>query len=94
MKTIKRVPLELVLCVYIPNVKDMEFGKFYYSDEYKTANHLCPCGCGMQTPLPIGPGEWQLSWTEDLKITVTPSILHRFGCESHYIITNGGANIV
>lgn len=91
MKTLSKVPLELVECFYIP--EKMEPGKFYYSKEFGVTNHLCPCGCGMQTPLPIGPGEWSLTVDVD-KITVTPSILHRFGCKSHYIITKGFANIV
>ena len=57
MKTFKKVPLELVEVEFIPPYKEMEFGKVYYSKEYKITNHLCPCGCGQQTPLPIKKGE-------------------------------------
>lgn len=93
MQTLKKVPLELVNVEFIPPFKDMEFGKLYYSEEYETSNHLCPCGCGMQTPTPIKQGEWSLS-VNNGKATISPSILHRNGCKSHYIITNGVANIV
>lgn len=93
MKTLKRVELELVEVGFIPDVDDMKFGKFYYSKEYHTTNHLCPCGCGSMTPLPIMEGEWNLK-TNNGKVTITPSVLHRSGCKSHYIITNGIANIV
>ncbi len=93
MKTLEKVPLDLVEVDFIPESKDMEFGKFYYSREYETSNHLCACGCGHSTPLPIKEGEWNIS-IKDSKITVSPSILQRFDCRTHYIITNGIANIV
>jgi hypothetical protein len=93
MKTLKKVPLELIEVQFIPEYNQMEFGKLYYSKEYKTTNHLCPCGCKMQTPLPIKENEWSLIINNG-KATITPSIQHRFGCLSHYIITNGIANIV
>lgn len=91
MKTLKSVPLELIEVEYIPS--EMEFGKIYYSKEYKTANHLCVCGCGQITPIRIKEGEWSITKTEK-GVTVAPSILQRGGCQSHYIVTNGIANIV
>lgn len=91
MKTVKKVPLQLVEVEFVP--RQMEFGKLYYSKEYKTANHLCPCGCGGQTPIPIKKGEWSLTVSNG-KVTIMPSLLRRTGCQSHYIITNGVANIV
>lgn len=93
MKTFKKVPLELVEVEFIPPYQEMEFGKVYYSKEYKITNHLCPCGCGKQTPLPIKKGEWGIYFNKD-RFTISPSILQRLGCESHYIITNSIANIV
>lgn len=93
MKTLNKVPLELVQVEFIPHVSEMEFGKLYYSEKYKTTNHLCPCGCGAQTPIPVKEGEWNLTINNG-KATISPSIFHRSGCQSHYIITNGVANIV
>ena len=93
MKTLHKVSLELVECEFIPPYKEMEFGKLYYSKEYKITNHLCPCGCGMQTPIPIKEGEWNMTINNG-KATLSPSILQLNGCKTHYIITNGVANIV
>lgn len=93
MKTIEKINLELIEVEFIPKFEYMEFGKFYYSKEYNVSNHLCVCGCGMQTPLPIHTNEWNLE-INDNKITIAPSILHRNGCKSHYVITNGVANII
>lgn len=92
MKTLKKVPLELIKTKYIP--ENMEFGKFYYSEEYEVANHLCVCGCEMKAPIPICEGEWSITEHDNGKFTVSPSLLHRNGCKSHYIITNSIANIV
>jgi hypothetical protein len=93
MKTLMKVPLELIKTEYIPAVELMEFGKFYYSQKYNMSNHLCVCGCGMQAPIPIREGDWSITESDD-KFSVTPSLLHRNGCKSHYIITNSIANIV
>lgn len=94
MKTLKKVPIELVVLApgdYIPEVK--EFGKMYYSEDFKGASHLCLCGCGHECYLPIKQGEWSLTINNG-KVSITPSILQRFECKSHYIITNGSANFV
>ncbi len=94
MKTLKQVPIELV---EIPDdgftPEELEFGKLYYSKEYKVANHLCLCGCGVKAPIPICPGEWTIT-NENGKLTVTPSLQQLFDCRSHYIITKGIANFV
>lgn len=94
MKTIKKVPIELVELKndeFMPET--LEFGKLYYSKEYGVANHLCLCGCGVKAPIPICPGEWSIS-NENDKLTVKPSLQQLFECRSHYIITNGIANFV
>lgn len=93
MKTKKKVPLELIEVEFIPHHNEMEFGKFYYSKKLKCANHLCPCGCRFPTPIRITTGEWDLKIIDN-KLNVSPSILQRFGCKTHYIITDGMANIV
>lgn len=71
MKTLKRVPIELIEISeggFIPG--EMEFGKLYYSKEYKVANHLCLCGCGHKAPIPIKEGEWNIN-NENGKLSVT-----------------------
>lgn len=93
MKTLKKVPLQLVEVEFIPGYNEMEFGNLYYSKEYQVTNHLCACGCGEQVPLPVSEGGWTLI-VENNKPTITPSILQRFECRTHYIVTNGIANIV
>ena len=92
MKTLKKVKLELIEVEYIPEVKDMMLGAFYYARNWDASNHLCPCGCGSQTPLPIKEGEWTI--TNENNLTINPSIQHRHDCMSHYVITNGNANML
>jgi predicted transcriptional regulator len=94
MKTIKKVPVQLIEIKegeYIPN--EMEYGILYYSKEYKGLGHLCCCGCGQKTYIPIKEGEWSV-YPNNGKVTVTPSLQQLNGCKSHYIITDGFANIV
>jgi hypothetical protein len=94
MKTLKQVPVELVELKegeYMPN--EMELGKLYYSKEFGGLGHLCLCGCGQKTYITIGDGEWTV-FPNNGKVTITPSLHHRFDCKSHYIITNGVANLV
>ena len=94
MKTIKKVPVELIELAedeYIPS--EMEFGKLYYSKQYSCLMHLCVCGCGQKTCLTTKAGDWSV-FPNNGSVTITPSILQRNGCKSHYIITNGIANIV
>ncbi len=94
MKTLRKVPVELIELKegeYIP--EEMEFGKLYYSEEFKGLSHLCVCGCGQKTFIPIKEYEWSV-FPNNGKVTIQPSLLQRDGCKSHYIITNGIANIV
>lgn len=93
MKTIKKIQIELIYVEFIPNIENMEFGKFYFSEKYKISNHLCVCGCGNQVPLPIKSNEWSLSKNNNT-FSISPSILQRFECKTHYIIQNSIANIV
>lgn len=90
MKTLKKVPLELIEVDYIPS--EMEFGKFYYSKEFDFSNHLCVCGCGHKVPIPIKKGQWKI--VNKIPLSVTPSLQQTFECKTHYIISNGVANIV
>jgi hypothetical protein len=94
VKTLKKVPMELVIVEgFMPPENELEFGKLYYSERYETTAHLCPCGCGLKTSIPVNEGGWKISIDKG-KVTLSPSLLHRIGCKTHYIITNGVANIV
>lgn len=72
---------------FIPELIDMKDGILYISEKYKTAIHLCACGCRNQTVTPLSQG-WTLT-KSDGKITLLPSIGNfQFKCRSHYYITN------
>lgn len=94
MKTLRQVPVELVELKqgeYMPDA--MEFGKLYYSKEFEGLGHLCLCGCGKKVYIPIAKDCWEV-FPNNGKVTITPSLLQRYECKSHYIITNGVANLV
>ena len=69
---------------------ELEYGFLYISEEYKTAVHLCACGCGGKTVTPIGDGEWSIT-NNDGVVTLRPSIGNFMGespYHAHYYITN------
>jgi len=69
----------------IPEV--LEHGKIYVSEKFRTASHLCPCGCQMKVVTPFGKFGWILSRGEG-KVTLAPSIGNwQYACRSHYWIT-------
>ena len=105
MKTLKKIPVELVLVKYIP--VEMEKNTIYLSEEFQISIHKCLCGCGVESTMSLndmsdpkgiywqnGSG-WNYVISDDEKITFTPSILNNH-CPNkyHYIITNGIANVV
>jgi len=95
MKTIKTVSVTYKRVLYIPETIDMEEGVIYISDEYKTAAHLCLCGCKELTILPLTKGEWSYTIDKRDVISMSPSVgNYQLPCKSHYIITKGGANFV
>lgn len=60
----------------------------YISAEYKTAIHLCPCGCKSEVATPLSPDDWQLTFDGD-SVSLYPSIgSWGLPCQSHYWITN------
>jgi len=69
---------------YIPS--EPEEGILYVTMQYKTAVHLCPCGCRNKVITPITPTDWQLSF-DGVGISLYPSIgSWSFDCKSHYWI--------
>jgi hypothetical protein len=69
--------------------KELEQGVLYVSDKYRTAAHLCACGCGEKIRTPLGPTEWSVSEGRG-----GPSVWPSIGswqrpCRSHYVINDG-----
>lgn len=68
--------------------KPLLYGYLYISPKYKSAVHLCCCGCGEKVVTPLSPAEWCLSW-KDIKASLHPSIGNwSMPCQSHYFIRN------
>lgn len=93
MKTIRKESVVLIRVVSMPERELLQPNTIYYSEEYGGAGHLCLCGCGEKVWTPIDKDGWTLTEVGG-KVTMTPSLAHRFACKSHYIITNGVANFV
>lgn len=69
--------------------KKLEEGVLYISIEYKTATHLCACGCRSKVVTSITPTGWTLSYNGD-SVSLNPSIgSWSLPCQSHYWIKNG-----
>lgn len=64
-------------------------GILYISREYKTATHLCCCGCGLEVVTPLNAAKWSVTDHGD-SVSLFPSIGNwSFPCQSHYWIDNG-----
>lgn len=69
---------------YIP--AKLEPGALYISKKYKTASHLCCCGCGLKVVTPLNPAQWKLT-DHGQTVSLSPSIGNwSFPCKSHYIV--------
>lgn len=69
--------------------KELERGVLYVSEKYRTAAHLCACGCGEKIRTPLAPTEWSVTEGRG-----GPSVWPSVGswqrpCRSHYIIRDG-----
>lgn len=65
---------------------DIEEGRLYISIRYRTAAHLCPCGCGTKVVTPIKPPKWHLTYDGET-VSLKPSIGRwQLPCRSHYYI--------
>jgi hypothetical protein len=67
----------------------LESGILYSSQKYKTAAHLCACGCGEKVRTQLGTLGWRLTKGRDGP-TLHPSVGNwQKPCRSHYCIRNG-----
>lgn len=96
MKTIKQVIIKPVFVDQMPDF--YEPGNVYISKPYKTAKHICLCGCETMVIMPLN-GElfpdthWGLVEEADGTVSFIGSVLQH-PCEAHYIITKNMANFV
>jgi len=64
-------------------------GVLYVSDKYRTAVHLCCCGCGAKVVTPLKPYAWTVTTRGDAP-SLHPSIgSWSLPCKSHYWIRGG-----
>lgn len=79
----KAMSLSSVFTTSIPAVPEPK--TLYVSLKYRTAVHLCACGCGAKVVTPLGPSDWVLSF--DGTVSLSPSIGNgQLPCRSHYYI--------
>lgn len=63
-------------------------GTIYISRRYRTASHLCCCGCRLEVVTPLNPAKWRLIENPDGTISLLPSVGNwSFPCQSHYFLT-------
>lgn len=78
----QRVKIEFVESAPRP----LSEGVLYISDRFRTALHLCCCGCGREVVTPLNPARWSFK-REAETVTLKPSIGNwSFPCRSHYLI--------
>ena len=83
----KVTDLQTKFVEFIPD--ELEQGTLYISRRFRTASHLCACGCGLVTVTPFNS---EYGW--ELRIYPTGVSLHpsignqNFPCQSHYWIKN------
>lgn len=78
----RRLHLDHRYVEFIP--RELEEGTLYISNRFKTASHLCCCGCGNKVVTPLNPAKWRLTDHGD-SVSLSPSIgLGTLPCRSHY----------
>ena len=68
--------------------EELEEGILYISKEFNVIAHLCPCGCGNKSWIRINHVDGWKFRDENGYVTLSPSLLHKFPCKSHYFIKN------
>lgn len=83
----RQVDLRHAYVEYIPD--KLEPGVLYISRKYRTASHLCCCGCGFKVVTPLNPAKWRLT-DHGQTVSLFPSIGNwSFPCQSHYWVDHG-----
>ncbi len=60
----------------------------YVSMIFRTASHLCACGCGNEVVTPLAPDMWSLRFDGE-SVTLRPSVgSYSLPCRSHYLVTD------
>lgn len=65
--------------------QQLEAGVLYISIRFKTALHLCCCGCGGEVVTPFSPAKWMLLF-HGTTVSLYPSIGNWSTCRAHYVI--------
>lgn len=84
-------PTQRFVTAFVEHVPHrLESGVIYVSRKYGASSHLCACGCGSETFMPIGGEGWTLTLDADAAVTLEPSIGNfRLPCRSHYYVRGG-----
>jgi hypothetical protein len=68
--------------------EDLEPGFLYVSIRFRTAQHLCACGCGSRIVTPIKPAKYSVTYDGET-VSLWPSVGNwQKPCKSHYVIKN------
>lgn len=68
--------------------EELEPGFLYASIRFRTAQHLCACGCGSRIVTPIKPAKYSLTYNGET-VSLWPSVGNwQKPCKSHYVIKN------
>jgi hypothetical protein len=66
---------------------ELEPGYLYVSIRFRTAQHLCACGCGSRIVTPLKPAKHALTYDGET-VSLWPSVGNwQKPCKSHYVIS-------
>jgi hypothetical protein len=83
--TMRQTRLRPSFVEFIPERLDKRI--LYISRRYKTASHLCCCGCGLEVVTPLNAAKWHVTEYPDGSVSLSPSVGNwSFPCRSHYIV--------
>jgi hypothetical protein len=83
------VPFRHVFVESVP--EEMEQAVVYVSIRFRSAIHLCACGCGNQVVTPLSPTDWRLTF-DGVSVSLDPSVGNwSLPCRSHYFIRRNKA---